>query len=260
MPTAADGSKLQLGRGKLYFDRFLAGTMTRTGLRMLGDCDKFDIVPSVQTKDRFASTKKQATKLATINITQTHMIQIQMGEYDPENIALALLGDTALVTQLGTAVTAESLTTSVNLGRVYKTAKRKITAVTVHQAATVLVLGTDYEIEDADSGLIRILPTSPTVTAGSTITIDYTPTAITAPGLSQVIAGLESSIDGYLFFLGDPAQGHAWDAEVWHCRVSPNGALSLISQDFANIPLQLEVLDDSVNHPSAPLYWATQKN
>jgi hypothetical protein len=260
MPTVADGSKLLLGRGKLYFDRWLPGTTTPTGARMLGDCAKFDILPSVQTKDRYLSTKATATKLATVNITQQHMVQIEMGEYDPETVAVALLGDTALVTQAATPVTGESLTTSVNLGRIYQTAKRLIGTITVHQGATVLVAGTDYEVEDATMGLIRILPTSVTVTAGSAITIDYTPTAIIAPGLTKVSAGLESKIDGKLLFVGDPAQGHQWDGEFWHVRFTPNGALSLITSDFANIPVQAEVLDDSVLHPAEPLYRLTQRN
>jgi hypothetical protein len=261
MPTVADGSKLLLGRGKIYFDRWLPGTTTPTGARMVGDADKFDIVPSVQTKDRYASTKNTATKLATVNISQQHMLQIQMGEYDPENVAIALLGDTASVTQTATPVTAESLTSSVVLGRIYQTAKRLITAITVHQLpSTVLVLGTDYEVEDATMGLIRILPTSVTVTAGSGITIDYTPTAIVAPGLTKVSAGLESKIDGKLLFVGDPAQGHQWDAEFWHVRFTPNGALALITSDFADIPVQAEVLDDSVLHPAEPLYRLTQRN
>jgi hypothetical protein len=260
MPTVADGSKLMLGRGKIYFDRWTPGTTTSTGLRFLGDCNKFDIVPSVQTKDRFASTKKTATKLATVNVSQTHMLQIQMGEVDPENVAMALLGDTALITQAATPITAEALTANAQLGRIYKTAKRLISATTVHQGATALVLGTDYEIEDATMGLIRILPTSATVTPGSALTIDYTPTAITAPGLTQVSAGLESNIDGMLVFLGDPAQGHKWDGEFWHVRFTPNGALSLITDDFLDIPVQAEVLDDSVNHPTQPLYRLTQEN
>jgi hypothetical protein len=260
MPTQADGSNLLLGRGKWYFDRWLPGTTTPTGLRFLGDAGKGDVTPSVQTKDRYTSTKKTATKMATVNMSQQHMISIEAGEFDPENVALALLGDTSFITQAATPVTGETLTTSVNLGRIYQTAKRLIGTITVHQAATVLVLGTDYDVEDATLGLIRILPTSSTVTAGSTITIDYTPTAIVAPGLKRVTAGMETAIDGKLIFVGDPAQGHAWDYEFWHVRFSPNGAISLITSDFSNIPLQGEVLDDSVNHPTDPLYHGTQRN
>jgi hypothetical protein len=260
MPTAASGSNLYLGRGKLYVDRWTAGAASGPGaFRFLGSCDEFEITPSVEKKDRFDATRNTARKLATVNVTQTHMMKITAGEFDPENVALALLGTTAAYTQAATPITGESLTTSAVLGRIYRLAKRLPTAITVKKGATPLVLGTDYDVEDSTMGLIRLLPTSSTIIAGDTLTVDYTPTAISGAGLTRISSGLVSSIDASLVFVGDPANGPAFDAELWHVRFSPAGALAWINNDFANIPLEAEILDDSANHAAAPLYHVTKR-
>lgn len=257
MSTSANGALLLLGRGKLYFDRF-DSSGAPTGLRFLGDCDKLELTPSVQTKDRFSSSKKAATKLANVVVSQTHTLSIQMLEYDPENVALAFLGDASALSQTTSTVTAEALTPAggVKLGRIYQTAKRNISAVSVKKGATTGVEGTDFEIEDAGLGLIRILPTSAAFVDSDALTVDYSAGTVTA---TQVAAGLEAGIDGKLVFVGDPANGPIYDVQFWHVRFTPSGALALITDDFGAIPLTGEVLDDAKNHPTAPLYLAVKR-
>jgi hypothetical protein len=249
---SANGDNLLLGRGKAYFDRKVNGLYT--GLRFLGEASKLEINPQVTKKDRFTSTKKAATKIASVVVDQTHTITIDLMEYTPDNIALALLGDTALITQLATPVMGESLSAAAQPGRVYQTAKRLITAITVHAAGAAAVLGTDYTIEDATLGLIYVVPGG-VFDGTKAMTIDYTPTALAAADAKyKVDGGLENLIEGKLIFVGDPANGQAFDLEAWKVRFSPAGALALITDDFGSIPLSGEVMDDSANHPGEPLY------
>lgn len=254
MTTAADGSKVLLGRGKLYFDRWDSSGAS-TGLRFLGECSTLTITPSVQKQDIFTHTKAAATKLATDTVSQTHMIDIQMHEYDPENVALALLGTTAVISQSTSSVSAEALTTSAKLGRIYQTAKMNISAVSVKKGATTGVLGVDFEIENAALGLIRILPTATAFVDGDSLTVDYS--AGTVSG-TKVSAGQVGSIDGRLVFVGDPTRGPKQYLQVWHAHFTPNGAVALITDQYGSIPLQGEALDDSINHPSDPIYTLSQ--
>src|SRR5579872_1591236 len=150
----ADGNNLLLGRGKVYFDRFLPGTMTKTGARFLGECQKFDITPTITTKQKYTLAKSASTLLANNIDTQTHTLDIEMDEFVPENIALALLGDTAAISQTGGSITAEALSAPAKNQRVYKLANRQISAPVIKKAGVVTgVLGTDFLILDATMGL-----------------------------------------------------------------------------------------------------------
>lgn len=254
MSVEANGANLLLGRGKLYFDRKdVNGNLQ--GLRFLGDCAKLEIQPQATKKDRFAATKNASTKIASALVDQSHIVSIDMMEYQPENLALALLGDgTQLWAQgVGTA-TAEVLSASSKQGRIYQTAKRNITLTDVKVGATTCVLGTDYEVIDLTMGLIRILPGSTNIPDASNVTTDYTYAAYTK---QKMIAGTTGLIEGKLVFIGDPTNGPITDLEVWRLRVFPNGLVALITDDFGSIPLQGEVLDDGANHPTEPLYRQT---
>lgn len=260
MSLQANGNNLLLGRGRLYFDRKNAAGAFQ-GLRFLGEASKLEIAPSTEKKDRFTSVKSAATKIASVIVSQTHTLNIELMEYTPDNIALALMGDSVAFTQAGGAVVAEALSGGVNAqpGRVYQTAQRNISAVAVKAGGVAAVLGTDYTIEDASTGLIYLVPGG--AFDGTKIaTIDYTGAAVLAAAAKYKIqGGLESLIEGKLVFVGDPANGTPYDAEVWKVRISPSGALALITDDFGNIPLTGEVMDDSQNHPTEPLYRITQR-
>jgi hypothetical protein len=256
MPVNADPNQLLLGRGKLYFDRFdSAGNAT--GLRFLGEADKLEINPSATTKDYFGMTKAASTKLAQNITQQTHEIDIQLREYQAANLALALLGDSTVLTQTGGSITGEQLSSKALPGCVYKTANRNISTVVAHTGVTALVLGTDYEVLDAVMGLIHVLPGTTALDGTKPLSVDYTAAAITT-GI-QVKAGTESKIEGKLVYVGDPANGPAFDCEVWRVRFQPSGALVLITDDYASIPLKGEAMDDTANHPGDPLYHITYR-
>jgi hypothetical protein len=257
MAVSADPTQLYLGRGKLYFDRFDASGVP-TGLRFLGEADKLEINPSTTVKEYFTMTKAAATKLAQNITNQSHEIDIQLREYHSENLALALLGDKITLTQSSATITGELLSSKAIPGYVYQTANRKVSAPTGHTGATALVLGTDYEILDAEMGLIRVLPGTTQLDGTKPFTLDYTAAAITT-GI-QIQAGTESKIEGKLVFVGDPANGPAIDAEIWRVRMQPSGALALITDDYSMIPLKGEVMDDSTNHPNQPLYRVTRRS
>lgn len=251
MAQEANGANLLLGRGKIYFERNNPTTGAGTGLEFLGNCTQLEITPSVERREKFSSTRSSATKLASVPISQSHQVAITMDEYVPYNLALALMGDAGLLAQASSTVTGETLTTSVKKGRSYTTAFRKISTVVVKKGASTLVLGTDYEILDATRGLIRILPGSVTVVDGDTVTVDY---AYAADTSEKVAGGTVGKIEGRLVFIGDPVNGPVYDLEIWKISINPAGALALIQDDFGNIPLQGEILDDATNHPTEPLY------
>lgn len=259
MGSSANGANQQVGRGRLYVDRF-DSSGNRTGYRFAGTAEEFKITQSVETVQAKNYAVAGAPIVARATLSNEADISFKLKEFVKENLALHELGTESSYTQAATAVTGETLTSSAVLDRHYKTAKRKIGTVVVKQGATTLVAGTDYDIIDAVAGLIYLRPGSVTITPGSAITVDYIPTAITAPGLDKVIGGTSPAITCGLLFIGDPNTGPSWDFEIWKANITPDGDLALISDQFGEMNFKGVILDDSTNHPTEPLFTAVRKS
>lgn len=254
----ANGANLLLGRGKWYFDR-KDSSGAYGGYRFLGNADASELTAEAQKAEKYGSTTSATIKLKSVVTQQNFTLTMNLSEYTAENLAMAFFGTTGTLTQTGATVTGEALTGGANAqkGRIYKTAYRNISAVTVKQASTSLVLDTDYSIQDDKTGLIYIMPTSSTVTGLAPLTADYTYGTVE---LEKASAGTVGSVEGRLLFAGDPAAGPAFDVEFWNVTFSPNGAIALITDDFGGIPLTGEVLADFVNHPTEPLYRLVKRS
>ncbi len=256
----AQSDKVLLGRGKVYFDRFTTNNAS-TGLRFLGDVSKLEIKLADDNAQIYDYSKAAAPLLNEVLTKRVVTFSMTLHEYTKENLALALMGYEAAYTQTSGSVTAESLTSGVFKGRTYQTVNRNISGVTVKQGATTLVLGTDYDIADASTGLIHIRDASVTVTEGSAITIDYTKAAIATPGLNRVQGGMASQLLGKLVFTGDPAAGPGWDVEVWKLKLSPEGVMGFITgSDFGSFDLNGTVFPDELNHSTEPYFRITARS
>lgn len=266
----ANGNNMVIGRGKIYFDRYVNGVPSGL-LRFMGVGPKFDVTPSSTEKDRYDMTKAAAPLLVTTTTQQDHKVVIDLEEFTKDNVALALFGTASTVTQGTTPVTSEAVFSGPagkllpdtilrlkNRNVPFTGTGALVLTATAGGSPTPLVLGTDYEEEDSEMGLIHILPGYSAVTLGTTtlITAAYTPAAST---FSRVAAGVDTGIFGTLVFKGDPANGPAMEIEVWKVRIKPSAALALIADDYASMSLEGRVIADAINHPTAPLYQVTYR-
>lgn len=270
MSTQPNAAEIMIGAGKLYFDRFDANGIS-TGMRFVGNASKFEITGSVDKADVWDYTKSTRTKLTTITKTQTHTVAIDLGEFSAENISLALLGTSTAFTQTGGTITAEVLAStasasstvpsmaSIQANTILQTAQRNISSVAlsayVGSTPTLLTAGTDYEVEDANEGTIRILSIANFPVSADSLKIGYTAGAVTSTAAKKIIAGGASpQIYGRLKFVGDPVAGKARTVDAWRVHIEPSSALALISDDPGAISLTGEILNDATNHPTYPLY------
>lgn len=263
VPLAPNANNHTLGRGAVYFSRHPdSGTWDKSFFH-LGNVDQFEISIATQRALLRSSMDRKSGLLNSVVREVTHSVTLRGYDYAPRNLALALLGDTTAYTQAGTAVTGETLTTSVVLGAVYRTARRNIGTVTVKKApSTALVLNTDYTIVDAEAGLIQILSTGTTLVAGDTVLIDYTPTAIST-GRSVVRGGSVTQIAGSFLFQGANLSGPNYEALLYRVTIEPSAALALISQDFGSWSLTGQIFDDTPGawggSAASPFYTLTHK-
>jgi hypothetical protein len=257
MPAAAAPSSqnLLLGKGQVYFDRKTSLGVTQ-GLRHLGNIEAMEISTNDDNIEKYSSMVASSPLYQRVNRRRNVSLKLTGNEFHPENLALFTMGTQAQLLQAATAVVAEAVAPSTIPGMYYKTVKLgPISAVAVRFGAATGVLNTDYAIIDANVGLIRILPG--TVQTGAVV-MDYTPTAYTGTNGPQVVSGgAQGAIEGRMLFVGDPASGPKMMVNVWRASISPDGAIGLIGDDFADLGLTASVLDDSLNHPASPLYEVT---
>lgn len=250
--TAPSSENLLLGKGQVLFDRFDAAGLS-TGFKHLGNVETFELTTTDDKVQKFSSMAAGAPLYKEVNRRRSAVLTLTGSEFHPENMALVTMGDVSQLVQVATPVAGEVVSAATIPGMYFTTAKLgPISAVAVHFGAGVGVLGVDYAILNANIGLIRILPG--TILAGA-VTVDYTPTAYTAPnGPKMVAGGVAGVIQGAVKFIGDPSTGPDMIVDVWRANVSPNGAVGLIGDDFATLGLTMAILDDSVAHASFPLY------
>lgn len=117
------------------------------------------------TQDRSTEKIKESCSgsratLAEYETEKNMAVSLEMQEFDRKMLSLALYGDTALVTGGSVASGDPEVLPLMAVGDYYHTDNPFISAVTIKDSdvvAATLVADTDYVIEDADHGAIKIL-------------------------------------------------------------------------------------------------------
>lgn len=248
--STPSADNLMLGAGAVYFDR-KDGTGSSTGERHLGNCTDFTVSTTVEKVEKFSSMQaaKRLYKSVIKSIKATGKITLE--EYDMENLSLALLGTTGVVTESGAVVTDEAFT--AQLDRWVKLARRNIqsSGIVVKDGANVAIPAGNFEM-DLITGRIKVLASNTAaVTNGEACKISYTSLIETYP---KIVGAAVGKIEGLVRFIGDPTSGPKYELEAWNCSVQPEAEIGLISDDFKNFVLNLEIMDDTAAHPNDPLY------
>lgn len=107
-----------VGRGKLFFDKFINGTKTGTGERYLGNTPTFSLASTVTSLDHFSSDYGVKEKDKSTNLQVENTVTLSTDNLQFENFALWYLGEV-----LSEDVSAESDLTQevvVTLGAFYQ--------------------------------------------------------------------------------------------------------------------------------------------
>lgn len=252
MASTPNNLNLMLGAGQLWFKRNDADI----GFAHLGNCTSFEMSfdDTVQKViNRMTSALGTYRKIVSERVGN---ISITGQEFNPDNIALVTQGTVGALNVTGSTAVGEVLATAAQatLGtseRAFQTAFREISAITIKQSATTLIVDDDYVVLDATLGLIKFLPSGAQWTDGVQIDIDYTYATVSNP---TIAGGAVNTIEGELLFVGDPAAGPALDVQVWNFSIEPEGGLEFIGDNFLDWTISGEALDDSTNHPGEPFY------
>lgn len=236
-----------LGSGKLYLDRYAPGTQNPTGEFFLGNCPEFNINITSEELAHMQSTGgvKEEDDSATLSVERT--ASIVCDNVIKENLALAFLGSSSTLTQSSATGEVDTFT-SVKQGHEYQlgtsatspSGVRAVSNVVVTDGAattpTTYVLNTDYTV-DAALGRVAIVKGGG-ISDLSQIEVTYD---VAASSRELVLSGNET-FEGALRFLAYNRKGKDRDYFMAYVRVTPNGDLALIGDDWAQIPLSVKVL------------------
>lgn len=246
-----------LGRGRIYFAR--RDSLDRLGgERYLGNTPEFNANFESETLDHFSSDRGIREKDASVILQINRTGNLITDNISPENVALFFFGSEAPLTVAETTVADEQVGVTgigVEKGMFYQLGQttnnpsgaRGVvypgvvgppdTQFVLKKGVTVLVHGTDYTL-DADLGRIEILETSVTVEEGDVLTATYTVAASTR---KRIISG-SAPIEGALRFVAVNPTGDNIDYFMPSVKLSPNGDYALKSDEWQQIPFNVEIL------------------
>lgn len=236
--------KYSIGRGKIFVSRFKTGTQTPEGFRFVGNVPGFTLTVENETLDHYSSTDGIREKDESLILQTNRSGSLTMEELDEDNLALFFFGAKSTVSQSSGTGTVETIADVIEgyqyqIGRttINPTGVRKVSSVVVNVGATTMTVAEDYTL-DLERGLITIVEGGD-INTGDDIEITYNRAAASR---TQVISGT-SQVEGALHFIStNPLATTKNDVYLPYVKFSPNGDFALITEEWAQLALSLEVL------------------
>jgi hypothetical protein len=268
MLATPNADLLLLGAGQCFFAPFDDDGVARN-FRHLGNCEALEDTTTDDPLIKRSSMTSNRPVYKKVNRGREVVLRVVGNEFDANNMALMTMGDVAFTTQAATAVVDRILVTDVDtlgagtlgdlLGdRYFYVGNLLINTVTMKLGITSLG-ATDFAVFNANMGVVKILSTSTqAVAAGDDLMVSFTPTAITGTDAPIVRGGTQATVEGGFLYIADNASGPNGILRAHSVSITPDGALGLISDEFATFALNLTVQDDAAgNHGGTednPLY------
>jgi hypothetical protein len=250
---------LYLGAGEVWLDRFDPVTFLPTGAyRHLGDVDSLEINTVVKALEKKSSMDGARATYANVVVSADVDVTLKLAELDPDNFALAMLGENAAWTQAAdTTVTAGAINggVAIVLERWYDTGFLNPHVTDVKQGMVTLVAGVDYVV-DYPTGMIKF-PASGAALAAITVWDGSAP----AIAGGQQWYGL-SNIETYGALRYRSAANQITGAQilldVHNIQLMPEGNLQLIAEQFGEATLKGKCQID-VTRPVGQQYYRVRQ-
>ncbi|AWY09490.1 hypothetical protein vB_RpoS-V16_54 [Ruegeria phage vB_RpoS-V16] len=237
-------NNLVLGRGKLYFDRFATGTLTKTGERYLGSTPAFSVSAETQELDHFSSEEGLQIKDESVTLRIDYSATLTVENIDAANLALFFFGTSETATIAAAPAQTDNVT--VLQGMFYQLGMTPAkpegvenvsnVVVTGSGGAPAYVAGTDYNV-DLTLGRVEIIAGGG-IADDTAIEIDYD---VAAQTQERVVSG-SSLIQGALRFISYNGVGGQRNFYMPKVTMRPNGEFALKGEEWQNMGFNIEIL------------------
>lgn len=249
-----------LGRGKVYFARFLTGTNTPDGFRYIGNTPEFSLTIESEELDHYSSDEGIREKDDSVPLEVNRTGSLITDNISPDNVALFFFGEKSTVTQAAVASATETLSAckdgySYMLGQSASnpTGYRGIdeTGFEVVDGADTLTADTDY-IMDFDNGVLTFVEGA--IADDSDIDVTF---AVAGSSRTRVISG-STPVEGAMMYVTSNPKGEDSVFYMPYVKVTPNGDYALKGDEWQQIPMQLEILKlttaEAIYRDNDPVY------
>jgi hypothetical protein len=253
MAATENGKKYVIGKGRLYFGAFAAGTKTSTGQRYLGNSPELSSNQSQDTLDHIDADQGLNVKDEQITISNDLGGAFALDSIDIANVALWFGGDVDKETVAAATAVAEpdfrmAPGTWHHLGKtadnpqgtrsVDNIAVIVVTAGVPGTALDAAALAANFEF-DLELGRMYMEPTSTLLTpADTTLRVTYDQDAIT----NEIVIGKGQEIRGELYFQAKNPKGENKDYFWPYVKITANGDYALKGDSWQQMSFNYEVL------------------
>lgn len=180
--------------------------------------------------------------IGSVSVAGEPTFRMTLRDANKEAITLLFLGTESSFTQASGNVTDELV--RAYAGQLIRVASRSISTVvlTSSPSGTTYVSGTDYTVENARMGLLRVVAGSALATAvsgagaaGLPLLVDYAKAAVSG---YSIAAGTQPSLRAWVLFDGkNQESGENIECEIWEVVLTPDSGFDFLADDWNEVPL-----------------------
>lgn len=253
---AGEGKEYVIGKGRLFFDKFPAGTKTPTGERYFGNTPELSQSIATDTLDHVDSDEGLNIKDESVTIKNDLTLSFKTDNIDVENLALWFTGDLERTTivaalavsdpdvevtrglfyQLGTSADMPSGTRKVS-NVIVSTVVPAVTPTDPPIVTAIATLDGNVDI-DLDRARIYIEKDAPDIADGDTLRFTYDQDGVTR----EIVIGKGKEVRGALRFVSNNPIGGQRDHFWPYAKITSNGDYALKGESWQEMSFNVEVL------------------
>lgn len=217
-----------IGSGDVYVERLIGGVSD--GLIHIGNAQKLEVKENSDTKTRTSKQRANyGSALDTVVIKKPADVMMTLDDLNRDNLALLFMGSVSDGAISGASVTDEAHVIG-DPGSMVALAAGNVSTVTI----TGMVLGTDFEVADADAGFIRFIEGG-NAAKGATALISYVGGGTSG---TLITGGVDANVTMKIIMLGkNLVDDSAVRLTVFKAIVTPQSGVDFLSEDFTELEL-----------------------
>jgi len=236
-------TKLVVGRGKVYFGRFSAGTYQSEGERYIGNTPGFTIGRSVEEVTRFTSYNGQQVQLQSEIIRETMGANLVLDSIDVENLSMWFSGTIDSSGQEPIGLITENFT--VKRDRFYQLGAT-VEPFGVKYVEPDIVFkknGSDFELlnnieVNRPEGRFFVLADADDIVDGDVITVTFQ----WRGSKSEAVSSRPISVMGCLRLIADNPVGPQNDYFIPYVAMKPQGSFDLKGDQWQQMQFSADIL------------------
>lgn len=254
--TTTSNASLVIGRGELFFGRFIEGTLVSEGEIYLGNTPGFSISRTIEEIERFTSYGGQQIQIDSLITREVHSADITTDNINVDNLALWFGGDVDDSGQEAVGNITENIV--VKRGRYFQlgTTVEPWGVRHVEPGLTFVVAGTPIPIAgnlvlDREEGRFYVEPNAPDLPDGTTVAVTFQ----WRQSFSVTMDTSPKEVIGSLRYIAKNPFGPRISYFFPYVRLKPTSQIELKSDQWQEFSFEVDIRR---LNPTTSFFYVTQ--